>query len=500
MARGKRETGQAMERLCEATLSRLPGDVTRPVHDRRAMLPGIVHLGLGAFHRAHQAVYTEDCLAAGQKDWGIVGVSLRRPDVRDALGPQDGLYALAARDAAGERLRVLGALAGMIVAPEAPERLMQAMADPRVRIVTLTVTEKGYTADMATGRLRADLPEVMADLARPLRPATVVGVVVAALMRRRAAGIAPFAVLSCDNLAGNGPLLHRVLVDYADRVDPVLSRFVADEVVCPATVVDRIVPATTPADREAISARLGLRDAWPVVAEGFSEWVVEDRFPQGRPDWGGAGALMVADVAGWERMKLRMLNGAHTVLAALGRVAGLDTVAAAMAHPAIAAVVRGLWAEVAQTLPRDTDAAAYARRLEQRFANPALRHPLAQIARDASQKLPQRLLAPLRELRAAGRLAPFLTLAIAGWMRSSEGTSDERGRALVVEDPVLAAWAGLPKAGLDAEDHVRQMMAFAPVFGDLGRDEALVAAVARDLALMRAEGVVAAARRVTGEG
>jgi fructuronate reductase len=199
-------------------------------------------------------------------------------------------------------------------------------------------------------------------------------------------------------------------------------------------------------------------------------------------------------------MKLRMLNGAHTVLAALGLVAGLDTVAGAMAHPAIAAVVRGLWAEVAQTLPRGTDPAAYARRLEERFANPALRHPLAQIARDASQKLPQRLLAPMRELRVAGRAVPFVTFAIAGWMRSSEGGSDERGRVLAVEDPVLGAWAGLPRAGLDAEAHVRQMMAFAPVFGDLGQDEALVAAVARDLALMRAEGVVAAARRVTGEG
>jgi fructuronate reductase len=488
-----------MERLSEATLSRAAGDVERPRHDRRAMLPGIVHLGLGAFHRAHQAVYTEDCLAAGETGWGIVGVSLRRPDMRDALEPQDALYTLATRDGTGERLRVMGALAGIVVAPEAPERLMQAMVDPRVRIVSLTVTEKGYTADMASGRLDTGLPAVMADLAHPDRPATAVGVIVAALMRRRAAGVAPFTVVSCDNLAGNGGLLHRVLADYADRVDPGLGRFVERELACPSTMVDRIVPATTEADRAAIAARLGLRDAWPVVAEGFSEWVVEDRFPQGRPDWGRAGALMVADVAAWERMKLRMLNGAHTLLALVGRVAGLDNVAEAVAHPAVVRLVQAFWAEVAPTLPVGADPAGYARRLLLRFGNPALRHPLAQIARDASQKLPPRLIAPLLDLRRMGRPVPVLTFALAAWMRSCDGGRDESGAEVAVDDPALSLWPGRPGPGLDAEAHVRQMMAHAPVFGDLGQDEALVAAVAWELALIRAGGIVAAARRLTGE-
>ena len=496
----KSETGVIMLRLSEATLLRLPTDVGRPRHDRRAMSPGIVHLGLGAFHRAHQAVYTDECLAAGDSGWGIVGVSMRRPDVRDALAPQDGLYTLVERDGVEERLRVIGALAEIITAPQAPERLLDVMADPRVRIVTLTVTERGYCADLARRCLRADLPEVVADLAAPDRPATVPGLIVAALMRRHRAGIAPFTVVSCDNLAGNGELLHRVLVDHAERIDPDLGRFVAEEVACPATVVDRIVPATGETDSDRVEAATGLRDAWPVVTERFSEWVIEDRFPAGRPDWGAAGALMVGDVASWEKMKLRMLNGAHTTLAAMGRVAGFGTVAEAVTEPAFGALLQRLWAEVALTLPAGIGAERYARRLQVRFANPALQHPLAQIARDASQKLPQRLLSTLRDLRAAGRAAPVLGFAIAGWIRSCEIRRDERGREVVLDDPVLQGWKDLPGSGLDAEACVRQMMSLEPVFGDLGRDDGLVSEIAAGLAAIRAQGVIAAARRVAGGG
>lgn len=483
----------ARDRLCEATLARLPGDVGRPAYDRRAVVPGIVHLGLGAFHRAHQAVHIEACLAAGARDWGICGVSLRRADTRDALAPQDGLYTLAARDAGGEALQVIGALVERIVAPEAPGRLLARMADPGVRIVSLTVTEKGYTADIAAGRLRADLPEVAADLADPANPATAMGLIVAALARRRAAGIAPFTVLSCDNLPGNGAMVQRILVDYAGRIDPALARFIETDVACPATMVDRITPATTAADREGISARLGLEDAWPVVAEGFSEWVVEDRFPTGRPDWAPSGVTMVEDVAPWELMKLRMLNGAHTTLAAIGRVAGRATVAEAMDDPVIAGVVRALWTEVAVTLPPGLDPAGYARRLEARFRNPALRHLTAQIASDASQKLPQRLLGSLRDLRDAGRERRAVVFAVAAWMRSCGGR-DEAGREMVLNDPVLTGWRDKPGPGLDAGTHVRQMMGFAPVFGDLGQDEALVAAVAADLAAIRDRGILAAAQ------
>jgi fructuronate reductase len=490
-----------MDRLSMATLARLPGDVGRPGYDRGAVGTGIVHLGLGAFHRAHQAVYTEACLEAGETGWGILGVSLRRPDVRDALGPQDGLYTVVARDGAGERLQVVGALTGQLVAPESAARVVAAMADPAVRIVTLTVTEKGYTADIAGRCLRADLPEVVADLADPGRPATAVGMIVAALRQRRAAGVAPFTVLSCDNLPGNGDLLHRVLAGYAGRVDPDLGRFVAEEVACPQTMVDRIVPATTEGDRAAVAGRLGLHDALPVVAETFSEWVIEDRFPGGRPGWDRAGAVFVQDVAPWELMKLRMLNGAHTTIAALGRVAGRETVAEAIADPVIAGVVRALWAEVARSLPGGLDPEGYARRLEARFANPALRHLTVQIASDASQKLPSRLIGSLRDLRAAELPVRVLTFALAAWMRSCDAR-DEAGREIVLNDPVLTGWAGRPlsEQGLDPVTHVRQMMGFAPVWGDLGQDERLVAALARDLAAIRALGVLAAARQMLEGG
>jgi fructuronate reductase len=487
----------ARDRLCEVTLPRLPGDVRRPGYDRRAVTPGIVHLGLGAFHRAHQAVHVEACLAAGARDWGICGVSLRRAETRDALAPQDGLYTLASRDGGGEALQVVGALVERIVAPEAPERLLARMADPGVRIVSLTVTEKGYTADVAAGRLRADLPEVVADIADPARPATAVGLIVAALARRRATGVAPFTVLSCDNLPGNGAMTRRILMDFAARIDPALARYIETDVACPSTMVDRITPATTAADREAISARLGLEDAWPVIAEGFSEWVVEDRFPTGRPDWASSGVTMVQDVAPWELMKLRMLNGAHTTLAAVGRVAGRATVAEAMDNPVIAAVVRALWDEVAATLPPGLDPADYARRLDARFRNPALRHLTAQIATDASQKLPQRLLGSLRDLRDAGRKRRAVVFAVAAWMRSCEGR-DEVGQEMVLNDPVFTGWVGRPGPGLDVGEHVRQMMGLTPVFGDLGQDEALVAAVAADLAAIRDRGILVAAQAMMG--
>jgi fructuronate reductase len=486
-------------RLSARMLERLPGDVDRPAFDRGGVTPGIVHLGVGAFHRAHQAVYTDDRIAAGETGWGIVGVSLRSPATRDALSPQDGLYTLALRDGGGEALRVVGSLVELLVAPEEPARLSARLDDARTRIVTLTITEKGYTADIAAGRLRADLPEVMADLADPAHPRTAVGQIVAALARRRAAGVAPFTVLSCDNLPGNGPLLHRVLIDYAAKIDPDLARHVENEVACPATMIDRIVPATTDADRAGIAARLGMRDAWPVIAEPFSEWIIEDRFPTGRPDWGSAGAVLVDDVAPWEMMKLRMLNGAHSTLAAMGRVCGRETVAEAMADPVIAGVVRRLWAEVAPTLSARLDPADYARRLDLRFANPALRHLTAQIATDASQKLPQRLLATLRDLRAAGRPVPVLTFALAAWMRSCAGV-DEAGRAMTLNDPVLTGWADLPDPALPAEVLVRRMMSFAPVFGDLGQDAGLTAAVAAHLQAIRDGGIRAAALRIDGAG
>lgn len=485
-----------MRRLNWARLAELPADIGRPRHDRAATATGILHLGLGAFHRGHQAAFTQDCLDAGETGWGIAAASLRSAATRDALAPQDGLYALALQGAE-EEVRVVGALNRILVAPEDPTELIETIAAPQVRIVSLTVTEKGYGLDPATGDLR-ETAEVAHDLAHPHRPRTVLGFLAEGLARRRGRGIAPPTLLSCDNLAGNGRALRRGLEQFARLRDAGFADWVAGEVACPSSMVDRIVPATTDADRDRVSARLGLRDEWPVVAEPFAQWVIEDDFPLGRPGWERSGVEFVADVGPHEAMKLRLLNGAHSLIAAMGRVAGHGTIDLAVSDPAIAEAVAAHWREVAPTLPMHLDVRSYTRALEGRFANPALGHRTAQVATDASQKIPPRWLAPLRELRALGAPTPRLEFALAAWVRSCEGR-DEGGAAIPVTDPVLEAWVGRPGSGASPEEAVRAYLGFAPVFGtDLVRDASLVASVTGALATIRSHGVRAAARAIEG--
>ena len=482
-----------MTRLCAATLGLLPADVARPRYDRAALRTGIVHLGLGAFHRAHQAVVTDDCLNAGATDWGIAAASLRSPDTRDALTPQDGLYTLALREDDRQALRVIGAIGQCFVAPENPAALLAAMADPGVRIVSLTVTEKGYTADVASGDLRVDDPGVQHDLAHPEVPQTALGIVARALDLRRRAGAMPFTVLSCDNLPGNGQLTRRVLIQFATAQDAGFGKFIADQVACPSCMVDRIVPATTATDRALIAARLGMRDAWPVLAEPYFQWVIEDQFPTGRPDWERSGVEFAGNVAPFEAMKLRLLNGAHTTIAAIGRVAGCVTVAEAIGTPVIRAFITAYWAEVAPTIAAGIDMAAYTARLLTRFDNTALHHKCAQIATDASLKLPQRIVAPLRELTAMRRPVPVLGFALAAWIRSCQG-ADQNGTAMPLSDPPLQAWAGLPGPQVSVADTVRGFLGHAPVFGT-GLGPELAVAVETALADIRSLGILPAARK-----
>jgi len=478
-------------RLSDATLAALPSGVARPRYDRAALRPGIVHLGLGAFHRAHQAVMTEAVLDAGARDWGIVAASLRSPETRDALAPQDGLYAVAIRQDDEERLRVIGALRGLHVAPEDPGALLAAMAAPTTRIVSLTVTEKGYCHDPATGALDEAHPDIRHDLATPHRPRSAPGFLVEALHRRRAAGLPPFTVLCCDNLPANGHTVRRIATRLAALRDPGLSDWMAGEVAFPSTMVDRIVPATTPEDRARIDAALGLHDAWPVVCEAFSQWVVEDHFPTGRPAWEIGGATFAADVAPFEVMKLRLLNGAHSALAYLGYLAGHETVAEAAADPVFARYLRGFWAEVAPHVPAPpgADLGGYAESLLARFRNRALRHRTWQIAMDGSQKLPQRLLGTVREALAAGPPIPHLALAVAGWMRYATGI-DERGTAIDLRDPLLPALRDATAPGLaDPPALVRRLLAVRAIFGDdLPRDTVFVAAVEAAFQRLLAQG------------
>ena len=271
------------ERLSTTTMRRAKG-CALPKYDVSAVAPGIVHLGVGAFHRAHQAVYVDDCLAAGETGWGIVGASLRSPDTRDALAAQHGLYTLAVQDASGEKLRVIGSLRQLLVAPENPAALVARMADPSTRIVTLTVTEKAYLRN-AAGDLDISNPDVASDIVDLSNPRTVHGFLVAALAERRRSGTPPFTVLCCDNLPANGETVRRLVLQFAAAVDRDLTRFIEEVVAFPSTMVDRIVPATTDEDRARISAAIGLEDAWPVKTEPFMQWVVEDHFTLGRPEW-----------------------------------------------------------------------------------------------------------------------------------------------------------------------------------------------------------------------
>jgi fructuronate reductase len=431
-----------MTRLSYASLAALPAAIARPAYDRAALSNGIVHLGVGAFHRAHQAVMTEAVLASGDLRWGIVAASLRSPDTRDALQPQDGLYTVAVRDAGGERLQVVGAIRRVLVGPEDPAALIAAMAAPSVKIVTLTVTEKGYCHDPATGALNEQHPDIVHDLADMTRPRSAPGYLLAALAKRRAAGVPPFTVVCCDNLPSNGRTVHRVLSRMASLLEPAFGAYVREKLACPCTMVDRIVPATTNADRADIGARLGVTDAWPVVTEPFTQWVIEDRFPEGRPDWALAGAQFVADVAPFELMKLRLLNGAHSSLAYLGLALGHETVTQAANDPRLSRFLEGLWTEVRPTVPapQGVDLAAYCADLLARFRNPTIKHRLAQIAMDGSQKLPQRLLGSWRETLAAGRPAPHIALAVAAFAAHASGR-DADGAPITVQDPLAAELA-----------------------------------------------------------
>jgi len=465
------------DRLTATTLN--SATCERPRYDPAQITTGIVHLGVGAFHRAHQTVYIDDCLAAGEMDWGIVGASLRSPDTRDALAPQDGLYTLAVQDASGERLRVIGSLRQLLVAPENPAALVARMADPSTRIITLTVTEKAYLRN-AAGDLDLSNPDVASDIVDLSNPRTVHGFIVSALAERRRSGTPSFTVLCCDNLPANGETVRRLVLQFAEAVDPGLARFIEQEVAFPSTMVDRIVPATTEEDRVRISAAIGLDDAWPVKTEPFMQWVVEDRFTIGRPAWEQAGVTMVKDVRPFEDMKLRLLNGAHSGLSYLGLLCGRESVSAAFTDPAIRGFVDRLWAEAIPTLPEGAglDPQTYTAALSDRFSNPALVHRTAQIANDGSQKLPQRILATASARLDEGGSVSHLMLAAAAWIACCEA----RGNSLPAghfTDPLDSDLDAIFAGGPSAAETVRRVFAsagFDAVMGEAGKRLAEIAA------------------------
>jgi fructuronate reductase len=483
-----------LPRLSTSTLHSTAKNVRLLGYDRAGLRSGIVHLGLGAFARAHLAEYTDDALAHQAGDWGITGVSLQRPDQRDRLAPQDGLYTALQRDGAGAQARIIGCVQRVLVAPETPLAVVTAMADPTCRIVTLTVTEKGYCHDPASGRLDFAHPDILADLAHPAAPRSAIGLIVAALDRRRAARLSPFTVLCCDNLPQNGRLLARLVDEFARRRNAPLADWIAAKGAFPSTMVDRIVPATTDADIAAASQAVGLLDLAAVVHEPFRQWVIEERFVStARPAWQEVGAQFVPDVAPYEHMKLRVLNAAHSALAYLGYLAGRQTIVEAVSDSILRRFVLDLWREEiipVLTAPAGINLNAYSDRLMRRFENPAILHRTWQIATDGSQKLPQRLLDTIRERLARQLPVTRLAHVIAAWIRYVGGI-DEVGKPIDVRDPLASALRKtLDDAGQAPDERVARVVALKEIFGaDLADDASFRAAVTEAYAAILEHGV-----------
>jgi fructuronate reductase len=468
----------SFERLNRAMLDRLPAGVERPAYDRARVASGVVHIGVGAFHRAHQAAWFDEILSQGDPRWGIQGVSLRSPTAERALNPQDGLYTLVERSAEGETIRVRGAIKGVITAAGREREVIAAIAAAETHLVSLTITEKGYVAETA------DVPT------------TAAGFLARALAGRRAAGLAPFTVLSCDNLDDNGARIRALVLEAASRIDPTLATWIEQNGAFPSSMVDRITPATTPDEKAALEAQLGYRDEAIVTAEHFRQWVIEDRFAGPRPDFAAVGVQVVSDVVPWQAAKLRLLNGAHSALAYLGVLAGFTYVHEAIAWPPLRAYVRRLWSEAASTLTPTPglDLDAYRDALLKRFDNPHLAHRLTQIAMDGSQKLPPRLLATIEDRLAAGGSIDALALAVAAWVRWQLGV-DETGAAFTVEDQRAAELARSLAGANTAAEMVAAVTTERAVFSAaLAANPRFIQGVSRQL-----ESLLSAGTRVTVE-
>jgi len=467
-------------RLCAKNVAEIPGYTPFP-YDRESMVPGLVHLGVGAFHRAHQAVIHHKALATMSKEdaqkWGIVGVSLRRPDVRDQLAPQDSLYTVHERAGKDTNVLVIGCLQRCLVAPEDPGAVLELLASPTVRIVTLTVTEKGYCYEPATRALDLSNADIVHDLLpeNAKKPRSAIGFLVLALKLRRDAKMEPFTVVPCDNLPHNGQTVKGICVAFASQLDKDgdLSTWIASSVFFPSTMVDCIVPATKQAEIEKAAAEKlnGLHDEAMVVCEPFRQWVVQDTFgPLGRPPWDKVGAQLVQDVATFEELKLGVLNGCHSTLAYCGFLCGIEYIWQVMAKDAFPKLCHLYHdGDVLPVLasPPGVDTHEYARAVADRFKNSALEHRTFQVAMDGSQKLPQRLLGiASKNLQRTPANLQVIPLAVAAWMRYVSRL-DENGAAIKVQDPLAERFASIAVASKgNARELATSLFAIKSIFGD----------------------------------
>ncbi len=489
----KRDTSASPPlKLSNSVLESLPPGVRGPAYDRRCAVEGILHIGVGGFHRAHQAVYVDDAIAeTGDGQWGICGVGLLAQDsrMRDALVPQDGLYTVVERGpGADAQARVIGAMTGFLFAPAETERVLDKMASANIRIVSLTITEGGYYLDPKTGQSILDHPDIVHDLQHPTRPVAAFGYLAEAMDRRRQRGLKAFTVMSCDNVQGNGDVTRRMLLAFAERRDPSLRDWIAENAAFPNSMVDRITPATTDADRTMVRDTYGVDDAWPVVTEPFRQWVIEDAFCDGRPLWERVGVQMTSDVHPYETMKIRLLNASHSAMAYLGLLAGFSHIHEVMADALFRRYVIDFMDEEVTPILQDVpgiDLSAYKRALVERFSNPAIKDQVLRVCMDGSSKFPKFLLPTVREQLQRGGPTRRLSLAIASWCRAMAGT-DDRGARIEVPDPMAdllserARSSGRDPAGF---------LSLRQVFGeDLSQSEFLATQVAEALESLYDEG------------
>ncbi|WP_165855934.1 mannitol dehydrogenase family protein [Marinobacter sp. JSM 1782161] len=459
-----------MTRLSQSTLNELAAGVAVPGYDRSAVSAGIVHFGVGGFHRAHQAMYLDSLMNQGQAlDWGIVGVGVMPGDRRmqDALAAQDHLYTLVVKHPDGHYdARVIGSMLDYLFAPDDPDAVIERMVDPAIRIVSLTVTEGGYNVHPVSGDFNRSHPDILHDLDNPARPKTAFGLITEALRRRRERQLPPFTVMSCDNIQGNGEVAHRMFTAYARLRDPELADWIEQTVPFPNSMVDRITPVTTDADIAELRDRFDLEDHWPVVCEPFTQWVLEDRFVDGRPPLEEAGVQVVADVEPYELMKLRLLNASHQALCYFGYLAGYRYAHEVCQDSLFVDFLMAYMEQEGSPTLADVpgvDLAQYRRTLIERFANPEIKDTLARLCAESSDRIPKWLLPVIRHQLESGGDMHRAAAVVASWARYAEGT-DESGQPIDVVDPLKAS---LMAIAADNRKHPTAFIENRELFGDL---------------------------------
>jgi mannitol 2-dehydrogenase len=455
-------------KLSHQTLQQLDSSIERPAYDRARRHPSIVHIGVGGFHRAHQAVYLDDLLRLSEGDsWFECGMGLLEADASmlDALKSQDYLYTVFERSEEGRRARVIGSIVDYVLAPPSPEAAIERLAEPEVKVVSLTITEGGYLRDDATGKLLETDARVVFDLENPSRPKTYLGYLAAALERRMQSGIAPFTLMSCDNVESNGDMLRTCLTSFCELRNPGLRRWIEAHVAFPNSMVDRITPGTTDADREQLGLQFGIVDAWPVVTEPFRQWVIEDKFSSGRPRWEEVGVEFTTDVHVFEVMKMSLLNGGHLAIAYISSLLGYQFVHQAMNDPVVTDFLTRFMDAVTPVVqpPLGVNLEAYKATLVERFANPTIFDQVQRIASEGAAKMPKFVVPSITKLLSKGLSTAAPAILIASWIRYLEGI-DERGKPIAILDGSLKE---LQASRTQSASGVEGILAMKPVFGGL---------------------------------